>query len=49
MTFAAIFSALLIPSNRKIGAVCSDNGGDHTVLKAWKAEHVADAVNSWFQ
>lgn len=31
------------------GEVVQTKGGNHAVLKAWKAEHGSDAVESWLQ
>lgn len=33
--------------NPNTGEVVETKGGNHKILKEWKAEHGADAVNSW--
>ncbi len=35
--------------NPKTGEVIETKGGNHKILKAWKAEHGADAVDAWLQ
>lgn len=36
-------------SNPHTGEVVETKGGNHKMLKAWKAEHGSDAVESWLQ
>ena len=38
-----------IYKNPNTGEVVETKGGNHKVLKAWKAEHGADAVETWLQ
>lgn len=35
--------------NPNTGEVVETKGGNHRVLKAWKAEHGADVVEAWLQ
>lgn len=35
--------------NPSTGEVIETKGGNHKILKAWKAEHGADAVEAWLQ
>lgn len=35
--------------NPHSGEVVQTKGGNHTILKAWKADHGAEAVESWRQ
>ncbi|MDH1869262.1 DNA binding protein [Pseudomonas chengduensis] len=35
--------------NPNTGEVIETKGGNHKVLKAWKAEHGAEAVEAWLQ
>ncbi|WP_193453226.1 histone-like nucleoid-structuring protein, MvaT/MvaU family [Pseudomonas nitroreducens] len=40
---------LKVYRNPHTGEVVETKGGNHAVLKAWKAEHGAEAVESWLQ
>lgn len=35
--------------NPNTGEIVETKGGNHKVLKAWKEQHGAEAVNSWLQ
>lgn len=40
---------LKVYKNPNTGEVVETKGGNHKTLKAWKAEHGAEAVESWLQ
>lgn len=41
--------ALKVYKNANTGEVVETKGGNHKVLKAWKAEYGADVVDAWLQ
>lgn len=41
--------AIKVYKNPNTGEVVETKGGNHKVLKAWKAEYGADAVDAWLQ
>lgn len=41
--------AVKVYKNPQSGEVVETKGGNHKVLKAWKAEHGNDTVESWLQ
>lgn len=41
--------AVKIYKKTNTGEVVETKGGNHKVLKAWKAEYGADAVDAWLQ
>jgi len=41
--------AIKVYKNPHTGEVVETKGGNHKVLKAWKAEHGSDVVESWLE